>query len=65
MDSVAGRNEPFQGVKIKPWKVRLPWRGRGVEPIKTDQDALVHLGVDLRRAALRPQLRQRFASKTT
>ena len=63
MNSVAGRNESFQGVEIKPWKVHLLWRGRRIQSIKTDQDALVHLGIDLWRAALRPQLGQRLAPK--
>ena len=33
----------------------------GVQPIEADQDALTQLGVDLGRAAFRPQLGQRFA----
>jgi len=63
MDRVPGRNKTFQGVKIKPGKVHLLWRSRGIQAIKTNQDALVHLGVDLRRAAFRPQLGQHLASE--
>jgi hypothetical protein len=61
MDRVAGRNKAFQGVEIKPGKVHLRRCARGVQPIETDQDALTQLGVDLGRAAFRPQLGQRFA----
>ena len=63
MDRIPGRNETFQGMKIKPGKVHLLRRSRGIQPIKTDQHALVHLGVDLRRTAFRPQLGQRLASE--
>ena len=61
MNRVAGRNEAFQGMEIKPWKVHLRRRGRGIQPIEADQDALAHLSVDLDRAAFRPQLGQRLA----
>ena len=63
MDRVAGGNEAFQAVEIKPWKVHLLRRARNVQAIKTDEDALVQLGIDLDRAAFRPQLRKRLASE--
>jgi hypothetical protein len=56
MNRVAHWHEAFQGVKIKSGKVHLLWHGRSIEAIKTDQNAPVHLGVDLCRAALCPQL---------
>ena len=54
VNRVAGRNKIFQGMKIKTRKVHLFRRGCGIQAIKTDQDALVHLGIDLRRTAFRP-----------
>jgi hypothetical protein len=63
VDRVPGRNETFQGVKIKPWKVHLLRCGRGIQPIETDQDPSVHLRADFRGAALRPQFGQRLVSK--
>ena len=55
MDRVADRNQTFQGVEIKPGKVHLLRRGRGIQAVKADQDALVHLGIYLGRSAFRPQ----------
>jgi hypothetical protein len=63
MDRVAGGNEAFQGVEIKPGKVHLFRRARNIQAIKTDEDALMQLGIDLGRAAFRPQLRKRLASE--
>jgi hypothetical protein len=63
MDRVAGRYEAFQGVEIKPGKAHLRRCARDIQPIEADQDALTQLGVDLGRAAFRPQLGQRFASE--
>src|SRR5215467_13331767 len=45
MNRVAGWNESFQRVKVKPWKVHLFGRGCGIKP---DQNPLVYLDVDLR-----------------
>lgn len=61
VDGVAGREEPFQGVEIKPWKIHLLRRARSIQAIEADQDALMELGVDLGGAALRPQLSQCLA----
>ena len=63
MDRVAGRNESFEGMKVKPWKIHLFRRGCGIKTIKPDQDPFVHLGIDLRGAPLRPQVGKSFASK--
>ena len=35
MDRVAGRDETFQGMEVKPGKVHLIRRARDVQPIKT------------------------------
>jgi hypothetical protein len=61
MDRVAGGDETFQGVEVKPGKVHLLRRVRDVQAIETDEDAPVQPGIDPARAALRPQLRQRPA----
>jgi hypothetical protein len=63
VDGVTGGNKTFQDMKIKPGKVHLLRRSCGIQAIKTDQDALVHLGIDLRRPAFRPQIGERLASK--
>jgi len=51
VDRVAGGNKPFQGMKIKPGKIHLFRRICGIQAIKADQDALVHLAIDLCRPA--------------
>jgi hypothetical protein len=63
MNRVAGWNESFQRMKVKPWKVHLFRRGCDIKAIKPDQDTFVHLDVDLRSAAFRPQVGKGFASK--
>jgi hypothetical protein len=50
--------------EIEPGQVHLPRRGYGIEPIKAKQDSRVELGVDLSRAAFRPQLRKALASES-
>ena len=47
VNRVAGGNESFQRVKVKPGKVHLFRCSRGIEAIKPDQDTFVHLDVDL------------------
>jgi hypothetical protein len=54
VDCVAGGNKTFQGMKIKPGKIHLFRRICCIQAIKADQDALVHLDIDLRRPAFRP-----------
>lgn len=63
MNRVAGWNEAFQCVKIQPREVHLLRRRRGVQPVEADQDAFVHLDVDLGRAAFRPQVGEGLASE--
>src|ERR1051326_1597007 len=63
MDRVADRNKTFQGVELKPRKIHLLRRGRSIEAVKTDQNALVHLGIYLGRSPFRPQFGQRLASE--
>ena len=63
MNRITGGNETFEDMEIKPRKVHLFRRARNIQAIKTDEDALVQLGIDLGRAAFRPQLRQRLASE--
>ncbi len=63
MNRVAGWNETFQRMKVKPWKVHLFWRGCCIKAIESDQDPFVHLDVDLCGAAFRPQVGKSFASK--
>ncbi len=63
MNRIAGWNETFQRMEIKPWKVHVLWLGGGIQTIKPDHDASVHLGVDARGAAFRPQAGQRFVAK--
>ena len=63
MNRITGRDKSLQRMKVKPGKIHLFWRSRGVEPIKPDQDTFVHLGVNLRSAAFRPQVGERLASE--
>jgi hypothetical protein len=63
VNRIAGRNETFQRVKIKPREVHVLGPGCGIQTIKPDHDAALHLGVDSRSAAFRPQLGQSFAAK--
>ena len=48
-------------MKIESWNVHLFGPNRHVEAVKSRQDALVHLGIDLRSLALRPKLGKRLA----
>jgi len=63
VNRIAGRHESFQRVKVKPGKVHLFRRGRGIKAVKPDQDTFVHLDVDLCSTAFRPQVSKRFASE--
>ena len=63
MNGVAGWNESFQRMKVKPWKVHLFRGGRRIKAIEPDQDTFMHLGVDLCGAAFRPQIGESFAPK--
>ena len=54
MDRVEGGRETSQGVEVKPGKVHLLRRARGIQAIETDEDALVQPGIDPSRAAFRP-----------
>ena len=54
MDRIAPRDKTFQNMKIESWKVHLFRGGRDIQAIEAHQDALVHLGVDFRRAAFSP-----------
>ena len=61
VDGVTRRNKALQGVEVETGKIHLFRRHRDVQTIKADQDPLVRLGIDLGRAAFRPQLGQRLA----
>jgi hypothetical protein len=63
MNRVAGRNESFQRMKVKSWKVHLFRLSCGIKAIKPDQNASVYFDVNLRSAAFRPQLGKSFTSK--
>jgi len=63
MNRVAGWDESFQRMKIKPWKVHLFRHDCGIKAIEADQDTFMHLDVDLCGAAFRPQVGKSFASK--
>jgi hypothetical protein len=63
MDRVAGWNESFEGMKVKPRKIHLFRRGCGIKAIKPDENPLVQFDIDLRGATLRPQVGKSFASK--
>jgi hypothetical protein len=63
VNRIAAWNETFQRVKIKPREVHVLGLGCGIQTIKPDHDAPVHLGVDSRGAAFRPQAGQSFAAK--
>src|SRR6266849_8168880 len=47
MNRVAGWDESFQRMKIKPWKVHLFRHDCGIKAIEADQDTFMHLDVDL------------------
>jgi hypothetical protein len=63
VNRVTRGNKSLQSVKIEPGKVHLFRRGRGIQAIKSDQDAFVHLDIDLSGATFRPQVGKRLASE--
>jgi len=62
VNHVTGGNKTFQGMKLKTRKVHLFRRGRGIQAIKADQDAPVHLGIDFCRATWRAMTRGKWYS---
>jgi hypothetical protein len=50
-----------QSMEVKPGKIHLFRRAGDIQSIEVDQNPLVEPRIDLRRAALRPQIGQRLA----
>jgi hypothetical protein len=63
VNRIAGGNESFQRVKVKPGKIHLFRCRRDIQAIKPDQDTPMHLDVDLCGATFRPQVGERFAAE--
>jgi hypothetical protein len=47
VDRIAGGAEAFQGVEVKTGQVHFFWARRGVQAVKSNDNAFVHSGVDL------------------
>jgi hypothetical protein len=60
---VSSRDKSLESVKVETRKVHLFRCGRGIEAIQSDQDAFVHLDIDLSGATVRPEVGERFASE--
>src|SRR5205085_6792329 len=58
---IALRIEPMQGMKIETREVHFLWPDGNIETVQPCENAFVHLRVDFRTPALRPQLRKSLA----
>jgi hypothetical protein len=63
MNGVANRGEASQRVEVEPGQVHLFRRIHDIQPVETDQNALMQFGIDPGAAAFRPQIGQRLAAK--
>jgi hypothetical protein len=56
MDRIPFRIEPLQGMKVEARNVHFLGSYGDVETVKSRENAFMHLRIDLRTPALRPQL---------
>jgi hypothetical protein len=61
VDRIAFRIEPLQGMEVEARNVHFLGSYGDVETVKSRENAFMHLRIDLRTPALRPQLGKRFA----
>src|SRR5215207_140562 len=61
VDRITPRIEPVQGVKIEARKVHFLGPDGDIETVQPRENAFVHLRIDLRTPALRPQVRKGLA----
>ena len=61
VDGITLGTEPLQGMKVEARDVHFLGSDGDVETIESCKNALVHLRIYFRAAALRPQLRKRLA----
>jgi hypothetical protein len=61
MNRVTDWDKTFQSMPVESREIHFGRRGNDVQPVKPNENAFPHLGIDLGCAALRPQLRQGLA----
>jgi len=61
VDRIALRIEPLQGMKVEARDVHFLSPEGNVETVEPRKNALMHLRIDLRTSAARPQLRKGLA----
>jgi hypothetical protein len=61
VDRITLRIESLQGMKVEARDVHFLCSNGNVEAVESRENAFMHLRINLRTAALRPQLRKGFA----